>query len=278
MSSASAAVTASSTAEASAGSASSVATTASASDGHGGAGGAGGDGGSPTASSGGGGGSAPTSSSSGAGGAGGEAPPLLGAAHSFVILGGTTVTNVGMSSITGDLGVSPGTSITGIPRDEPDGTNHGDDAVSDQAQFDATMAYNALMVPACDVTRATGELGGLTLGPGVHCFDTEAVHLAGPLILDTQGDPDARFIFRVRAAFTTSSFASVTMIDGAPPCGVYWLVGTSATIGEGSLFAGTILAKDAITLSPGVRLAGRAIARNAALTMDSNSVSVALCD
>ncbi len=219
-----------------------------------------------------------TASSSGQGGAGGEAPPLLGAAHAFVILGGTTVTNVGMSSITGDLGVSPGTSITGIPRNEPDGTNHGGDLVSDQAHFDATMAYYALLVPVCDVTRPTGALGGETLTPGVYCFAAAAVTLTGPLVLDTEGDPDALFIFRSTAAFTTATSASVTMLDGATPCGVYWLVGTSATIGVGSFFKGTIIATDAVTLSASASLAGRAIALNAALTMDSNSVSVALCD
>jgi hypothetical protein len=248
--------------------------------------GTGGGGGTTTSSTGDGGSPAVTSSSSGSsgggasggGGSGGSGPPpLLGVAASFAVLGGSTVTNVGPTSIIGDLGVSPGTSITGIPRGMPVGVDHGDDSVSDQAQFAATMAYNALMIAPCDFTQPTAELGGLTLEPGVYCFGAAAVQLTGALVLDADGDAEARFVFRVDAALTTAAFASVTLVGGADACNVYWLVGSSATVGEGSLFAGNILARSAITLTSGATVTGRAIARTAELAMDSNSVSAASC-
>lgn len=240
-------------------------------------------GGATSTSSAGGGGSASSSSSS-AGGEGGArldggAPPPLGAATSFAVLGGSTVTIAGVTTaIIGDLGVSPGTSITGIPVGMPVGTLHGSDAVSAQAQLDATALFDAFTLAPCDFDRPTAELGGLTLTPGVYCFGAAAVHLAGPLLLDAQGDPGARFVFKIAAALTTDSNASVAVINGGTPCGVYWQVGSSATIGIDNVFAGTILAYAAITLSSGATVYGRAIARTAALSMDTNYVSVAGCE
>jgi hypothetical protein len=229
--------------------------------------------------------SASASSSSGSdagsdGGGGADAGVLypLGDAASFAVLGGSTVTNTGATtSIVGDLGVNPGTSITGIPPGMPIGVNHGSDAVSAQAQLDAARANNALTEAQCNNALPMHELAGLTLAPGVYCFNAAAVQLTGNLVLDAKGDPNAVFVFQIGAAFTTADFAMVTLMNGANACNVFWQVGSSATLGKAAIFSGTILAYASITLTYGASLSGRAIAETAAISLDTNSVSVPSC-
>ena len=206
----------------------------------------------------------------------GESAPFLGAAQSFAVLGGTTVTNANATTIAGDLGVNPGLAITGFPPGIVIGAVHAGDAVALQAQTDVTAAYGVLASEACNVDLTGTDLGGLTLTPGVYCFSSSA-QLTGSLVLDAGGRADAVFVFKMVSTLTTASNASVRVINGGGACGVYWQVGSSATLGTGTAFGGNILALTSISLATGATVSGRVLARNGAVTMDANSVSIASC-
>jgi hypothetical protein len=198
----------------------------------------------------------------------------LGTAQNFGVLGGSTVTNTGATTVNGDVGVSPGTAVTGFPPGlVVGGSIHNNDAVAVQAQSDLTIAYNAIVSTPCTVDLTGQNLGGLTLTPGVYCFSSSA-QLTGALTLDALGNPDALFLFKIGSTLTTSSGASVTVTNGGTSCNqVYWQVGSSATIGTGSSFAGDILALTSITLTTGADTTGRVLARNGAVTLDTNDVN-----
>jgi hypothetical protein len=182
------------------------------------------------------------------------------------------------TTIVGDLGVSPGTAITGIPAGVPTGgVEHAGDPVAAQAQADLTTAYDALMGMPCDVVLTGKDLGGLTLKPGVYCYSSSAAQLSGALTLDAQGDANAVFVFQIGSTLTTTTSSTVTMINGGQPCDVFWQVGTSATIGGANHFAGNLVAFASITLMSGADLAGRALARNGAVTMAANGLAVGAC-
>jgi hypothetical protein len=199
--------------------------------------------------------------------------PGLGTAASFAVLGGSTVTNTGPTIVTGNLGVSPGIAITGFPPGiVVGGTIHAGDAVGLQAQTDVTTAYNDLAGQLCNTNLTGQDLGGLTLTPGVYCFSSSA-QLTGILTLDGQGDPNAVFVFQIGSTLTTASASSVLLINGASACNVFWQVGSSATLGTGTAFGGNMLALASITLNTSASLFGRALARNGAVTMDSNTIS-----
>jgi uncharacterized repeat protein (TIGR01451 family) len=202
--------------------------------------------------------------------------PSLGTAQSFAILGGSTVTNTGPTVITGDLGVSPGTAVTGFPPGTVvGGTIHAADAVAAGAQADTTTAYNDLASEACGSSPTT-ELAGQTLVPGVYCF-TSSASLNGTLTLDGQNNPNAVWVFKIGSTLITGSAASVVLINGAQSCNVFWQVGSSATLGTGSNFVGNILALTSITLTTDAIVSGRALAQNGAVTLDSNQVAVSTC-
>jgi hypothetical protein len=198
----------------------------------------------------------------------------LGTAQNFGVLGGSAVTNTGPSTVNGNVGVSPGTSVTGFPPGVViGGTIHSNDAVAVQAQNDLTTAYNSIAATPCTVDLTGQNLGGLTLTPGVYCFSSSA-QLTGALVLDAQGNPNALFLFKIGSTLTTSSGASVRVINGGTPCNhVFWQVGSSATIGTASSFAGDILALTSITLTTGASTSGRTLARNGAVTLDTNNVN-----
>lgn len=203
-----------------------------------------------------------------------QVAPPLGQAGSFAVLGGSTVTNTGASSIIGDVGVSPGTAITGFPPGVVvGGTIRSNDAVAIQAQSDLTAAYNNLAGQAFNTDLTGTDLGGLTLTAGVYRFSTSA-QLTGTLNLDAQGNAGAIFIFQIGSTLTTASNARVLLINGGQNCNVYWQVGSSATLGTASAVAGNILALTSITLNTGASLSGRALARNGAVTLDTNNVAV----
>ncbi len=198
--------------------------------------------------------------------------PSLGTAASFAVLAGSAVNNTGPTIVTGDLGVSPGSAVTGFPPGiVVDGTIHASDAVALQAQNDVTTAYNDLAGQACDTNLTGQDLGGQTLLPGVYCFDTSA-QLTGALTLDGLGDADAVFVFQIGSTLTTASDASVLVNNGGS-CNVFWQVGSSATLGTGTTFVGNILALTSITLNTGASVSGRTLARNGAVTLDTNAVS-----
>ncbi|MDO8348947.1 MAG: ice-binding family protein, partial [Planctomycetota bacterium] len=197
--------------------------------------------------------------------------PTLGSAVRFAVLGGSTVTNIGPSAITGDVGVSPGTAITGFPPATVTGTIHAGGAVAAQAQADATIAYNALVGAACTTVMTGQDLGGLTLTPGVYCFATSA-QLTGTLTLEALGNANAVFIFQIGSTLTTAPNSAVNLSNGADACRVFWQVGSSATLGTTTAFAGTIIALTSVTMNTGASMSGRAIARTGAVTLDSNVI------
>jgi len=201
--------------------------------------------------------------------------PSLGDAASFAVLGGSTVTNTGATTLNGDLGLSPGSSITGFPPGDVVGTTYAADAAAANAQLAATTAYNNLAGQGCDSDLSGQDLGARTLTAGVYCFSTTA-QLTGTLTLDAQGDSAAVFVFQIVSTLTTISGASVVFINGGQNGNVFWQVGTSATLGTTTAFIGNILALTSITLNTGATISGRALARNGAVTLDTNTVSVPL--
>lgn len=207
--------------------------------------------------------------------AGPAAPPFLTAA-AFAVLAGSTVTNTGETVINGDVGVWPGNAITDLLPTDVVGTIHAGDAVAQQAQADLTAAYNDLEGRPCNQNLSGQDLGGKTLSPGVYCFDSSA-QLTGALTLNGEGDTNAVFIFKIVSTLTTANNASLVFVNGANACNVYWQVGSSATLGTGTLFAGNILALTSITLNTGATVTGRVLARNGAVTMDTNSIRFDLC-
>lgn len=198
----------------------------------------------------------------------------LGTAQSFGVLGGSTVTNAGATTVNGNVGVSPGSAVTGFPPGiVAGGSIHNNNAVATQAQNDLTTAYNNIATTPCTVDLTGQNLGGLTLTPGVYCFSTSA-QLTGALTLDALGNPNALFLFKIGSTLTTASGSSVTVINATSSCNkAYWQVGSSATLGTGTSFAGDILALSSITLTTGANTSGRTLARNGAVTLDTNNVN-----
>lgn len=193
------------------------------------------------------------------------------------MLGASTVTNTGLTSLSGDLGVSPGTAITGFPPGVIAGTIHSNDASAVTAQEDVALAYaNAVsQTPTGSITGV--NLGGNTYSPGVYQALSSAA-LTGTVTLDAQGDKTAVFLFQMGSTLTTATASNVTLINGAQACNVYWQVGSSATIGTNTDFSGTILALTSITVNTGATFDGRALAHNAAVTLDSNTFTQSACD
>ena len=194
------------------------------------------------------------------------APPL-GAADTFSVLGGSTVTNVGPTIISGDLGVSPGTSITGFPPGVVTGTIYsGAGSLAGTAQTATVNAYNILAAEATTTNLTGQDLGGLTLTPGVYTFNSSA-QLTGNLILNPLGNPNATFVFQTGTTITTATGATVTILGGVSDPNVFWQIGSSATLGTGTAFEGNILALQSITLDPSATIStGRALAINGAVT------------
>jgi type VI secretion system secreted protein VgrG len=153
------------------------------------------------------------------------------------------------------------------------GTLHAGDAVALQAQSDLTRVYNALAGAARTGTLTGQDLGGRTLTPGVYGFAASAP-LNGVLTLDAQNNPNAVFIFQIGSTLLAAINSSVRVINGAQDANVFWQVGSSATLAAGVAFRGNIIALSSITLSNGTRVSGRALARTAAVTMDTSSVTL----
>jgi hypothetical protein len=204
-----------------------------------------------------------------------EAPVGLGTAASFAVIGGTTVTNTGPTVISGDVGLSPGSSVTGFPPGiVNDGVTHIANGEANQAQSDLVTAYDDAAGRA-PTASASADLGGQTLVGGVYVGPT--LGITGTLTLDAQGDPDAVFIFQVGSTLITATSSSVSLIGGAQACNVYWQVGSSATLGTGSAFVGTVMALTSVTADTGATIQGRLLARNGAVTLDTNTINRPSC-
>lgn len=197
-----------------------------------------------------------------------DTAPGLGTAASFAILAGTTVTCTGASVITGDIGVSPGSAVTGFPAPC---TNIGSIRVppaSNQPKLDLTAAYNNAAGQDCDQVLTGMDLGGKTLTPGTYCFSSSA-QLTGTLTLNGAGV----YIFQIVSTLNTAPGATVSLINGASACNVFWQVGSSASLDTTTTFAGTIMALTSISLNNGASIAGRALARNGAVTLINNQIT-----
>jgi type VI secretion system secreted protein VgrG len=199
---------------------------------------------------------------------------FLGTASSFAALAGSTVTNTGSTVLSGDLGVWPGTAITGFPPGiVTNGATHAGDVVAQQAQSDVTTAYDVLAGEAVTQDLTGQDLGGMTLLPGVYHFSSSAF-LTGPLTLNDLGDPNARFDFQIGSTLITAPNSSVNFIGSSKGCNVYWQVGSSATLDTNTTFAGHILALTSITMNTGATIGrGSVLARNGAVTLQSNTLT-----
>jgi hypothetical protein len=202
--------------------------------------------------------------------------PSLGAARTFAVLGASEVASTGLSAVTGDVGVSPGSAINGFPPATATGSFHSADDVAAAAHADAGLAYTYLAglasLPANNLSDT--DLGGLTLDPGVYKFDA-AAGLTGALTLDAGGDSDAVFVIQIASSLTTASGASVVVINGGgnyDESNVFWQVGSSATLGLGTAFTGNILAYASITLDTGSTMTGNALALNGVVSLDASTV------
>jgi type VI secretion system secreted protein VgrG len=194
----------------------------------------------------------------------------LGTAKSFAVLAGTTITNTGSTTITGDVGLYPGDAVTGFANVTLHGAQHIGDAVALDAKNALVTAYNDA-AGATPVTKVATELGGTTVKPGVYGSDT--LGLTGTLTLDGEG----LYVFQAASTLITAPNSSVELINGASACNVYWQVGSSATLGTSTKFKGTIMALTSIALNKGVTLQGRALARNGAVTMNNDTIDSSSC-
>ncbi len=212
-----------------------------------------------------------------------QAVPLLGTAQSFAVLAGTTVTDAHNApslptQIFGDVGTSPGTAITGLFAgvNVQGGTVHSNDAAAQAARTDAAAAYSALSGLAFD-TNLTGQVLGapglLTLTPGVYHFDSSA-QLNGTLVLDFGANPSSNFVFQIGSTLTTASNSFISVLNAGAGSGIYWQIGSSATLGSGTDFAGNLLALSSVTLNDQAQIVcGRAIGLGGAVTLVDNQIS-----
>jgi hypothetical protein len=198
----------------------------------------------------------------------------LGTASSFSVLGGSTVTNTGPTTMFGDLGLAPGSSVTGAPHVL--GSTHVDDAVAIQAKTELTTAYNDAAGRPTEGSAGT-DLSGQTFTAGVRTASSALLLSSGSVILDAQGDPNAVFIFQVGSTLITGSNTTVQLINGAQACNVFWQIGSSATLGTGTKFVGTVMAAETITANTGATIHGRLLAQTAAVNLDTNTITQSNC-
>ena len=204
-----------------------------------------------------------------------QSPVDLGSAVTFAVLAGAGITNTGSTDVTGDVGTYPTAAITGRGSLTVNGTNHDNDAVTQGAQADLLTAYSAAAGQGF-TTPVVGDLGGQTLSPGVY-NSASSLGLTGALTLDGGGDPNAVFIFQAGSTLTTSSASRVDLVNGAQSCNVFWQVGSSATLGTGSMFGGTIMALTSVTVTTGTSINGRVLAVNGAVTLDTDTIMTPTC-
>lgn len=215
----------------------------------------------------------------GAAGAAAAGPVDMGTAKTYAVLGGQSVTNSGPSVLNGDLGVWPGTAISGFgaaPSDgKVNGATHAGDAEAKSAQDATTTAYDDAAGRTTTKT-ITSDLGNQVLVGGVYTSGGD-LELTGTLTLDGEGKADSVFVFQAGAALTTATDSEIKLINGANACNVYWKVGSSATLGVRTEFVGTILALQSISANTEATVQGRLLARNGSVTLLSNTINTPVC-
>ena len=199
----------------------------------------------------------------------------LGTAGSYAVLAGTGITNTGPTTITGDIGTFPTTSISGVTSLTLSGTNHAGDSVTQGAKTALGTAYTTAAGEG-PTTAIPEDLVGKTLKPGVY-NSAAAIGLSGVLTLDGAGNRHAVWVFQAGSTLITASGSKVVMLNGAQSCNVFWQVGSSSTLGTNSTFIGTIMALTSISLQTGAKLDGRALALNGGVTLDSNTITRSAC-
>ncbi len=197
-------------------------------------------------------------------------------ADSFAVLAGSGITNTGPTTINGDVGSFPTTTQTGFASVTLTGTNHAGDGVTQGAKTDLTTAYNDA-AGRTPVTTVPTELGGTTLAAGVYNAASGTFGLTGTVTLNGGGDATSVFIFQMASTLTTATGSMVSLTGGAQSCNVFWQVGSSATLGGSTTFRGNILALTSITLVTAATVDGRVLARNGAVTLDTNTITRSTC-
>jgi hypothetical protein len=205
-----------------------------------------------------------------------QSPVGLGTADAYAVLAGSAITNTGKTTITGDVGLAPGTAVTGFNSVTLHGTQHVADAAARSAKNALVTAYNDAAGRTPKTTVGT-ELGGQSLTAGVYATADGTLGLTGTVTLNGQGDPNAVFIFEAASTLTTASGSKVTLANSTQACNVFWRIGSSATLGTSTSFQGNILALTSITMTTGATLVGSALARNGAVTLDTNVITRAVC-
>ena len=202
-----------------------------------------------------------------------QTPVSLAGSYNLAILAGSAISNTGATIITGDMGLSPGTSVGGFPPGILNGTLHINDAIANQAKLDLTAAYNdAAGRTSTDIVTLSGNIGGLTLTPGLYKSTSTLAISSGDLTFDAKGNPNAVFIIQIASSLTTTSGRQVILSGGALASHIFWQVGSSATFGTTSVFKGTVLAMQSITFNTGATLDGKALARTGAVIMAGNTI------
>jgi hypothetical protein len=204
-----------------------------------------------------------------------QAAVSLGISSNLAIIAGSAVTSTGATNITGDLGLSPGSSVGGFPPGILNGTEHINDVIANQAKLDLTAAYNdAAGRTATDMVTLSGNIGGLTLTPGLYKSTSTLSISSGDLTFDAKGNANAIFIIQIASTLTTTSARKVILSGGAQASNIFWQVGSSATFGTTSVFKGTVMAMQSITFNTGASLNGKALARTGAVIMAGNTIVI----
>lgn len=202
-----------------------------------------------------------------------QAPVPMAGSATLAVLAGAAISNTGSTNVTGDMGLSPGTSVGGFPPGILVGTLHVNDAIANQAKLDLTAAYNdAAGRTATDMVTLSGNIGGLTLTPGLYKSTSSLAISSGDLTFDARGDANAVFIIQVASSFTMTSGRKIFLTGGAQASNIFWTTGSSATFGTTSSFKGTIMAMQSITLNTGASVNGRLLARTGNVTMAANTI------
>lgn len=210
------------------------------------------------------------------------ATPVItpGTTSTYGVLAATTITNAGSTVINGsaggDIGMAPGTSFTGNTSVSATGVQHIADTAATTAQTDLVTAFNSISAPAATVL-ASDELASHVITPGTYSTGSGAIANSGALTLDAQGDANAVFIFQAGTTLITSPGSTMTLVNGAQACHVYWKVGSSATLGANSTFVGHVYALTSITANTGASIQGQLLARNGAVNLNANTITNSAC-